>query len=88
MKIYNMIEFNYSKLMDEQLAKKEKENKGLILLSVITFLSLIYYFLREYLVENKVNIFLAVVLILTVIGSVQVYLRIKGVGEERKRRKM
>jgi hypothetical protein len=58
-----MVKLNYSKF-DEQLAKKEKENKGLVLVSVVTFLSLIYYFLREYFVENRINIFLAGVLIL------------------------
>jgi hypothetical protein len=52
-----MVKLNYSKLTDEQLAKKEKENKGLVLVSVVTFLSLIYYFLREYFVENRINIF-------------------------------
>jgi hypothetical protein len=73
--------------INEQLAKKEKENKGLVLVSVVTFLSLIYYFLREYFVENRINIFLAGVLILTVVGTVQVYLRVKGVREERNKRR-
>jgi hypothetical protein len=82
-----MVKLNYSKLTDEQLAKKEKENKGLVLVSVVTFLSLIYYFLREYFVENRINIFLAGVLILTVVGTVQVYLRVKGVREERNKRR-
>jgi hypothetical protein len=31
-----MVKLNYSKLTDEQLAKKEKENKGLVLVSVVT----------------------------------------------------
>ena len=79
-----MFKVNYSQLSDEQLAQKEKENKVLVLLSVVTLFSLVYDSLREYLAEDKVNVVLIVLLILAIIGSVHVFMRVKEVRQQKK----
>ena len=79
-----MFKVNYSQLSDEQLAQKEKENKVLVLLSVVTLFSLVYDSLREYLADDKVDIVLIVLFILAIIGSVHVFMRVKEVRQQKK----
>ena len=70
----------------EALRKKEKNDKGIVVLFVITLAVSIYFVMHDYLTEGRFNWFMALLGVVMIATSVPAFQRLKAIKEEMKRR--
>ena len=76
------------KMTNEELIKKSNNNKGVIMLFVISCFSFIYHIVRDYQMDEKANVFVIILLIALIIGFVIMLPKIKAIREEMKTRNL